>query len=448
MIAWMLYSVLAGICTVIAACAADWLLRAYRRPIRFVWMAAAALTTVLAAIAPLRSQRAAHAAPASMDLASLPLMQTGLESVQHHVPASATLYILVLWALATLLVATTFLVVYGRVGRARRAWPIVELDGRRVRVSPTMGPLVLGLVRPEIIVPRWVLGRTRDERRVILAHEAAHVEAGDPILLGVACALVTLMPWNPALWIILSRLGLAIEIDCDTRVLRSGVTFRSYSSLLVDVAESATPLRFAATALADDASHLHQRILAMHPRRFRHPLLRGAAAALIGLTALLAACEAKMPTASDIARLDAQSAEGSARSLGLVSDTSLTWLVDGVVSSAAIAKRIPADSIARVEVTKLHARSHIIILTKAAERAGGGDSAILTGHAAAAGVTSTETPLVVIDGQRSDATSLRSLDRTRIARVDVLKGALAAKLYGDDGRNGVIVVTTKAPGSR
>jgi len=52
-------------------------------------------------------------------------------------------------------------------------------------------------------------------------------------------------------------------------------------------------------------------------------------------------------------------------------------------------------------------------------------------------------PLLLIDGVRSDPSVLKTLDRNRIARVDVLKGELATSKYGVDGIKGVIVITTK-----
>ena len=210
MIAWMLYTVIVGLCAVVAASAAEWLLRARRLPIRFVWIGAAVLSIGLAATAPMRTSAVSRGATHEIDPASLALVQTSLHSVEQRVPASAMPYVLALWALATLVVALSFLVVYARVRSARRGWPVVELLDQRVRIAPTIGPLVLGIVRPEIIVPRWVLDRTREEQRVILAHEAAHLQANDPILLTLMCALVTVAPWNPGLWLILSRLRLAI----------------------------------------------------------------------------------------------------------------------------------------------------------------------------------------------------------------------------------------------
>jgi len=451
-------------CAVIAASAAEWLLRARRRPIRFVWVVAAALSIGLSATAPIRTRIATHGAARQIDPASLALVQTSLHSVEQRVPPSAVPYVLGLWTLATVIVALSFLVVYRRVQRARHGWPVVDLLDQRVRIAPAIGPLVLGIVRPEIILPRWVLERSLEEQRVILAHEAAHVQARDPILLTVVCALVALMPWNPGLWVVLSRLRLAIEVDCDTRVLRGGISARSYSSLLVDVAERATPLRLAATALADDSSHLHQRILAMHPRKPSHPLLRGVSVALIGLAALLAACEAKMPTAAQIDQMDARSAESSARSFGLVSDTAIAWFVDGRSVSGVDAKKIVEDRIAQVEIGKFEGRSRIYITTKDAGRVGLvtrqdtayglrrrlgrlDDTLAVTSRSQAAEVHGAE-PILVLNDKRTELSVLKTLDRAQILTVNVLKGVSAMEMYGPDAKNGVIVVKTKQGDAR
>jgi len=58
-------------------------------------------------------------------------------------------------------------------------------------------------------------------------------------------------------------------------------------------------------------------------------------------------------------------------------------------------------------------------------------------------ITQNNQALVVIDGANSSATVLAGLDPDSIDTVNVLKGAQGAALYGSDGANGVIVVTTK-----
>jgi TonB-dependent SusC/RagA subfamily outer membrane receptor len=432
MISWLLYTLIVSACVLTAAYAADWLARVARRPVRFLWIASATLIVLLPALAPLRAGRGAQGAATRVDISSLDLLQTSVASVGRRVPETARWYALAAWILASLAVAASFAIAYLRLRRARRRWPVIDLHGHRVRVAPGEGPIVVGLVRPEIILPRWVLNRADEEQRVIIAHESAHVSASDPVLLALACTAVALMPWNPALWVILSRLRLAIELDCDARVLRGGVSPRSYGSLLVDVAESALPLRFAATALADDSSHLQQRILAMQPRPLTHRFLRGGSAALIAFAGLLAACEAKMPTSKDIEALDARGVEQGARSLGVVADSLTAWSVDGVATTAAKARSIPSDSIVTVNVVKMPKGARVLIVTKQGQQ---------TIHVAG---NPNAHPILFIDGVRKDESALKSLDRSRIESVNVLKGSAAVEQYGADATNGVIVVTTKA----
>jgi beta-lactamase regulating signal transducer with metallopeptidase domain len=461
MIAWMLYTVLVGLCVCVAAAAADSLARMRGWPARVPWIAAAVLSVALSATARLRERAAPRADTPSLDISSLTLIQANVLSVERHVPPSSVWYVAALWGGASVLVTLSFVVVYVRLRRARHAWPAVELHGHHARVSPSFGPLVIGVARPEIVVPRWALDRSADEQRVMLAHEAEHVRAHDPLILASACALTALMPWNPTLWIILSRIRLAIEIDCDARVLRGGVSPRVYGTLLVDVAERTPSLRFATMALSDGSSHLHQRILAMQRRRITHPLTRGASVVLIGLASLLAACEAKMPTAADIDHMDAAAVERSARALGLpTTDTSVVWVVDGVISTEAAAKAIPVDSIVDVSVNRLGLSNalHMRVVTKAglqlaaaardsaqptvARKRVGRDGPLDPIRGLQSAITN-ERPLIIIDGKRSDASALSSLDRDRIAAIEIRKGPLALKEFGDDAKNGVIVVRMK-----
>lgn len=60
------------------------------------------------------------------------------------------------------------------------------------------------------------------------------------------------------------------------------------------------------------------------------------------------------------------------------------------------------------------------------------------------GSMSTEAPpLVIIDGVVVAQANLQALDPLRIDRVEVVKGSVATRIYGERGANGVIVVTTK-----
>jgi TonB-dependent SusC/RagA subfamily outer membrane receptor len=60
-------------------------------------------------------------------------------------------------------------------------------------------------------------------------------------------------------------------------------------------------------------------------------------------------------------------------------------------------------------------------------------------------------PLIVIDGMAAPtfggSSALDSLNPSDVARIDVLKDAGAAAIYGSQGANGVILVTTKRAGA-
>jgi TonB-dependent SusC/RagA subfamily outer membrane receptor len=369
-----------------------------------------------------------------------------------------------MWLVLSIGLAALGLVVHARFRSGVRHWPLADVHGTRVRVSPTTGPVVIGLARPEIVVPRWVLDRPASEQMVILAHEAEHIKARDGLLLAGACGAVALMPWNPALWYMLSRVRLAVELDCDARVLRAGIAPKTYGTLLIDLAEQVLPLRVTATALADDLSHLHKRILAMKPHTPRFAVLRGGAAAAIAVAGLLAACEAKMPTAADIQKMDVASAEKSARDLRVAQlvDSTTRYIVDSVYVTVADARAIRPESIASIGVAKEGAgratvlittlrgkgdsvilddrqRSRLPITREARGRVGGGNpveaKATLDALSAA--------PIFIIDGVRVDQAAFKRLRPEDIESVEVLKGRAAAALYGADAEGGVITVKTK-----
>jgi len=266
-----------------------------------------------------------------------------------------------------------------------------------------------------------------------------------------------------------SRLRLAVELDCDARVLRAGSTPGSYGALLIDVAERASLIRLNALALADDSSHLHQRILAMKPERARFSLARGGVAASLGLVALLAACAADMPTAADIQQMDASTAVASAKKYSIVKD-SLQYVVDGVPMSADQARGIAPADIDRVEISKSAISGHgtVHLWTKKAladaETVGTGERLVALAVDGKAGadtvmvrtpttlyvrrqplmkLESGKQPVMIIDGVRVKSTSLGSVNRENIVSVDVIKGAAAAKEYGPDAEAGAIVIRTK-----
>src|SRR4029078_13651233 len=107
------------------------------------------------------------------------------------------------------------------------------MAGPAVYISEDSGPAVVGFLRPHIVVPRWLTKSSPDEQELVIAHERSHLGAYEPKLLTIAVSLLACMPWNPMLWWQLRRLRLAIEIDCDARVLSLGYSVAPDSETLI-----------------------------------------------------------------------------------------------------------------------------------------------------------------------------------------------------------------------
>ena len=165
--------------------------------------------------------------------------------------------------------------------------------GRR-RVGATspsdVGPAVVGLLRPRIVVPRWVTMALPSHQSAVIAHEQSHLDARDPQLLTLALALLVFMPWNLPLWWQLRRLRYAIEIDCDARVLKGGVDPAHYGETLIAVGERQSAYIGAVAAMSESKSFLEERIEHMirKPVRWRRLGAATLASFAIALTALAA----------------------------------------------------------------------------------------------------------------------------------------------------------------
>jgi beta-lactamase regulating signal transducer with metallopeptidase domain len=178
--------------------------------------------------------------------------------------------------------------------RLRRCERILVGDETAI-ISEDFGPAVVGVVRPVIALPRWALGLSEGDRRLVLAHERAHIEAHDPVVNALGLSAVVLFPWNATLWWQLQRLRLAIEIDCDARVVRHGHDPLRYGELLVSAHASVTRRVSPVLALAQRQSALAHRIDALVQTPSRS-IARGIAAVGFGAALLFAVAAAPPPT--------------------------------------------------------------------------------------------------------------------------------------------------------
>lgn len=195
------------------------------------------------------------------------------------------------WGVGSVLVLAKVLRGVGRLRAAKRGWRAERVSGVDVLVTENVGPAVFGLHRASILLPSWALTMQEDLRALMLLHEREHLRAGDPWVLAGALAMVVLMPWNAALWYQLHRLRLAVEMDCDARVLRRAPDPRRYGRLLLEVGRRrSTPL--GVLALSEPVTFLERRIRAFTrragPHAMRRALALGASAFCLGSLAVCA----------------------------------------------------------------------------------------------------------------------------------------------------------------
>src|SRR5437762_6826392 len=186
-----------------------------------------------------------------------------------------------------------------RLAAVRRGWRNATVDGRAVLVSDNVGPAVAGVWRPRVVLPDWALQLGERERRLMLAHEDEHIRARDPWLLAGAAAALLLAPWNPVVWWQVRRLRLAVEMDCDARVLTRGGDAPAYGELLLRVGQRRARLPLGAPALGDPHSFLEDRIRRMTARLPRWRWLGSAAALVVTAAAIVAACDTPLPVAPE-----------------------------------------------------------------------------------------------------------------------------------------------------
>ncbi|MET0357498.1 MAG: M56 family metallopeptidase [Cellvibrio sp.] len=166
-----------------------------------------------------------------------------------------------LWLSAFLLCALTISGVH--LLWRKQTWEKSTLLNTPVLVTDDIGPAVVGLINPQIVIPKWVIELPITQQQAILDHEQSHLDADDPRLLTVAICLLVFMPWNIPLWWQLHRLRGAIEVDCDARVLRKGQSVQNYGETLIAVAQRQSRYIGAVAGMSESQSFLEKRIKIM-----------------------------------------------------------------------------------------------------------------------------------------------------------------------------------------
>jgi bla regulator protein blaR1 len=445
LLTWMVYATIVAALLGTAAWMLERALLAAGRPTRWLWILAmaAAVAIPLAALAGSGSTGSAPRAgvhlpvPEGAEILSVPPSATrtpgpvfrtlrkvseslseGIRRLANILPGAglSNRTLGLLWGAWVSVFILTLGASMFRLNRRLRRWPLSRLLGTDgVRITPGLGPAVVGVVRPRIVLPRWALELEERHLGLILLHEREHLSARDTQTLAGGVVLVLACFWNPPLWWMLGRLRSAVEMDCDGRVLARGVPPREYGALLLEVGGRSTRLPLHMAALAEHPNLLERRLRQMRPKSPRHPLLAFAGAGAMATVLILVACDTRIPEPTATTE-----EEGAAFP---VEEASAGLLAQGL-DPKAMSDDTPAGGTVG-ETVRVRVR---------------------TDQSLRAGAESAPSPLFIVDGviMSGDGTleglQLKAAD---IASIEVVKGAAAPARFGERARHGVILIRTK-----
>lgn len=531
---WMLYATLVTLLLALAARAAEKALTACHLPVRWAWLGAAvgALALPAAAASDLPGRVASLVWSTAAAGGELPLFALGQPAAGAPsappagglslpaLPAAAEPAALALWVGGSVLLVALAIRSRLRLRHRRRGWEWSSVEGVEVLASEKTGPAVIGVLDPVLVLPGWVLELAPGKRRMVLRHELEHRDARDPVLLAAGLAALVASPWNPALWWIVRRLQLAIELDCDRRVLADGTSPGDYGALLLEITRGRRVEPLPVAGLGERNSRLERRIRAMTETIPTFRTARVVLLALVGAGLLAAACDAPTPAESPDAAGDEVAAipgvEGSdadggddapaagvdgedadrpafvprdedpravndgeirrllereypeiLRSAG-VGGTATVWLFvdrEGTVTKVRMQESSGYDALDRAAMS-VAPRMEFEPATRDGQPEGvwvsrsinfaapdaedpddaaAGDGTVGGGQSTPA-LHGDEDPLILVDGEHVEdgRTGLADLRPDEIESIEVIKGAAAVELYGEEGRDGIIRITTKA----
>ena len=414
MIAWMAYAAVIGGLLAAGAWAGERLCEAMGWPRRFPWLVALMLALVIPLLG--RPQAPTLQAPVNASPAVEQVVVAAQDPVTSTSGPMFDRMAAFAWGGASLATLTVFGAILGLMARSRRRWSRWSVDGEDVYVSEGFGPALIGVARPSVVIPDWLFCASSRAGRVAILHEREHARARDHLTLLCGAIIAALFLWSPAVWWMVRNLRGAVEIDCDRRVIASGIPADDYGRLLLTIGVGRHRRWVLTPALVESRHSLERRLKIMAARKMRRSPLRAVTLAGLTLAAVVIACDANAPTALDDALLDVLAtpeAEAGA---------------DGSLTPQARAEQV---EVMRLRSSEVGIESRPLIFIDGLE------------------VTS-NSDLLLRDGRYTVTTSggdpyspLGSLNPDHLERIEVVKGEAARRLFGDGAENGVIQIFTK-----
>jgi len=310
MLTWMIYAVSVSVVLSAAALIAEHSARQRRSSSRWFWLVAivaslaipAAMTSVSIEI-PVEIKPSVPKNVIALHEITSTRLSPAVWIENHDGNSSAFQHIQIhakdAWWAASIVMILILLITATHLQWRKRRWTVASVCDVSVFVSADVGPAVVGLFRPRIVLPAWLLDSPLEQQAAVVAHERSHIDAHDPALLTIALCLIALMPWNLPLWWQLRRLRCAIEVDCDARVLKAGYKVAVYGETLIAVGERQSRYIGSVAGMSESRSFLERRLKLMLRKPAKRKLLVAVLFGCMSITLATLAAQVSPPIMND-----------------------------------------------------------------------------------------------------------------------------------------------------
>jgi len=291
---------------------------------------------------------------------------------------------------------------------AHVVWSVVQV-ARLIMHSerhPQADGTIIAVTRKQLAPFSWMryivlnISDFEHQDAAIMAHERAHIRQRHSLDVLLVDTLTALQWFNPAIWMLRQDLRAIHEYEADAAVLSQGINMRQYLYLLIQKAVAS-----GGYSIVNGITHstLKNRINMMLNNKKHNGKSWMKLLALLPILAAVLALNAETVT-DYVYQQPQKKMVKKGRKAGKVNVGSKTIEVkaDTALASDPIGVFV-ADS----------EKGHL------------------------------KNPLVIIDGKRATMEEMKALDSNTIDHVDVLKDKASCELYGEEGKNGVILITTK-----
>ena len=233
----------------------------------------------------------------------------------------------------------------------------------------------------------------------IMAHERGHIRQRHSLDVLLVDTLTALQWFNPAIWMLRQDLRAIHEYEADAAVLSQGINMRQYLYLLIQKAAVSGGYSIANGITHSTLKNRINMMLNNKKSNGKNWLKLLALLPILGVAMILNA-----ETVTDYVYQHPQKKmlkKGKKARKVNVSGKTIEVIPDTVTTTAPISIKMVNEK------------------------------------------DQMENPLIIIDDKRSSMEEMNKLDPQNIDRITVLKDKASTDLYGEEGKNGVILITTK-----